>query len=140
LPSFPSRHGDASFFTLTPAHLANGAHSAGEGEVRRLLELALQIGEGQYGWGFYGLQTLYQMIEFNENIDALHTLLKRPKINVNCWNKDVLAPLHFAALKNQEFVVKLLMDRSDLDMNATADFDLTLPKQTKPNSRNPSPT
>jgi hypothetical protein len=61
----------------------------------------------------------------NENISALHALLERPKIDVNYWNKDMLTPLNFAALKNQEFMVKLLMDRSDLDMNATADFDLT---------------
>lgn len=107
------------------ARLANVAHSAGEGEVRRLLEQALQIGEGQYGWGFYGVQALYRMIEFNENIGALHALLERPEIDVNCRNKDGLTPLHVAALKNREFAVKLLMDRSDLDVNATADFDLT---------------
>jgi hypothetical protein len=68
---------------------------------------------------------------FNENIGALHALLERPKIDVNCWNKDVLTPLHFATLKNHEFVVKLLTDRSNLDMNAMANFDLTLLHQCK---------
>ena len=105
--------------------LANVAHCAGEGEVRQLLEESLQIGEGTYGWTFYGVQALYRMIEVNENIGALYALLERAEIDVNCRNKDGLTPLHVAALKNREFAVKLLMERSDLDVNATADLDLT---------------
>ncbi|KAG0591146.1 hypothetical protein KC19_1G153500 [Ceratodon purpureus] len=107
------------------ARLANVAHCACEGEVRLLLEQATQIGEAQYCWSFFGVQALYRMIEFNENIGALHALLERPEIDVNWKNKDGLTPLHVAALKNREFAVKLLMERSDLDVNATADFDLT---------------
>jgi hypothetical protein len=74
---------------------------------------------------FYKVQALYRMIEFNKNIGALYALQERPKIKWNCLNKNVLTLLHIVILKNWEFAVKLLMDRSDLDVNATADFDLT---------------
>lgn len=111
--------------TMPLARLANVAHSASEPEVRHLLEQATDVGEGLYGWSFYGVQALYRMIEFNESHGALQALLGRPEIDVNCRNKDGLTPLHVAALKNREGAVKLLMERRDLDINATADFDLT---------------
>lgn len=115
---------DIEFSTMFLARLANVAHNASEGEVRRLLEQVSTTGE-ERGWNSHGIQALFRMIEFNENTGALQALLARPELDVNYRNKENLTPLHVAAAKNREYAVKLLMERKDLDVNATAEFDLT---------------
>lgn len=112
---------------MSLARLANIAHSASESEVRRLLEQVPVSGEGQdlCGWSFHGVRALYRLIEVNEDPGALNALLERPELDVNCRNKDGLAPLHVAALQNRIVAVRLLMERQDLDLNPAADFELT---------------
>ena len=110
---------------MSLVRLAAIAHSAGEAEVRRLLQLAVAHGEGELGWRSHGVAILHRMVEFNEEYGTLQALLEHGNIDVNCRNKDGLTPLHVACLNNREVAARILMSREDLDVNATAAFDLT---------------
>lgn len=58
---------------------------------------------------------MYVCIEGQEAIAK--SLLKHPKINVNLYSNDAKTVLIHACLSNRERIVKVLLERQDIDVN-----------------------